>query len=257
MSQNEQIKKMKPDEAQAVESVGAVTGSRQEPVVGRMKIDLHCHTEASFDCATPLPDIAARCRKAGITVQAITDHNEVWGAQQVKMWVDEQRADGDSSLTIIVGEEVLTNEGEIIGLFLKEKIEPGLSPEECIRQIRAQGGLTLLPHGFDSFKPSRLKPEARERIADQLDIIETFNARISRPRYNRAAVEWCKSRKILMSAGSDSHRLSDIGDAWVEAPYQRISTPQDLLAALQNGVPIGTWDNPIFSLVAKWFDRFR
>lgn len=150
-----------------------------------MKIDLHCHTEASIDCITPLVSIPARCLERGIHVQAITDHNEIWAAEKLKA---QTTSDPSCDLTILVGEEISTSEGEIIGLFLHEKIEPGLSPEETIRQIREQNGLVLLPHGFDPLKRYRLRPDARERLVDEFDIIETFNARISRPKWNDIAV---------------------------------------------------------------------
>ena len=110
--------------------------------INTLRLDLHCHSEASVDCITPLNAFPARCREQGIDIQAITDHNEIWGAQRLRELA------GDD-LTVIVGEEVSTSEGEIIGLFLKEKIPKGLSPEETVAEIKAQGGLVLLPHGFD------------------------------------------------------------------------------------------------------------
>ena len=142
----------------------------------KMRLDLHCHSEASADCVTPLASFPARCRARGIRVQAITDHNEVWGAQKLKEMVQNSGAD---DLTIIVGEEVSTREGEIVGLFLNEKIPAGLSPEETVAAIKNQGGLVLLPHGFDPLKRHRLKPEALERVQNDIDIVEVFNARIS------------------------------------------------------------------------------
>lgn len=214
-----------------------------------MKIDLHCHSEASIDCITPLVDIPAQCVSKDIRVQAITDHNEVWGAKALKALVD---SDPACDLTIIVGEEISTNEGEIIGLFLKENIEAGLSAAETIQQIRAQGGLVLLPHGFDPMKRFRLKPEARERMAAEFDIIETFNARISQQHWNETAVIWAKEHNLLMSGGSDAHRLQDIGDAWTELPRGSIQTPADLLEALEFAKqPQGNWTHPVWAFVKK------
>jgi predicted metal-dependent phosphoesterase TrpH len=92
-----------------------------------------------------------------ITVQAITDHNSIWGAQKLQEYVDTQ---SDIPLTIIVGEEISTSHGELIGLFLTEKVEAGLTPEETVREIKEQGGLVLLPHGFD---PSGTAPRAMPR----------------------------------------------------------------------------------------------
>jgi predicted metal-dependent phosphoesterase TrpH len=197
-----------------------------------------------------------RCQECDIRIQAITDHNEIWGAQQLKKILENEF---DSvNLSIIIGEEVSTGEGEIIGLFLQEKIAAGLSPEETVFQIKAQGGLVLLPHGFDPLKRYRLQPEARERILADIDIVETFNARVSRPKWNRAAVDWAQTHQKLLSAGSDSHTFTDIGTAWVEVPRQKIETPHDLLAVLaEGGVPMGEWTHPVLAFLYKMGVQLR
>jgi predicted metal-dependent phosphoesterase TrpH len=170
-----------------------------------MRVDLHCHSEASSDCWTPLEAFLTRCPQEGIAVQAITDHNEIWGAVKLQEMVAEKQETLEAPLTIIVGEEISSSQGEIIGLFLKEKIEPGLSPEETVQQIKDQDGLVLLPHGFDVLKRWRLKSAARRQIAEQIDIVEAFNARISLRYWNRRAASWAREREIHLSAGSDAH----------------------------------------------------
>lgn len=179
-----------------------------------MRLDLHCHSEASHDCLTPLTTFPDRCLARGVVVQAVTDHDQIWGAQQLQQFV--RNSEFADRFTVIVGEEVSTREGEIVGLFLQERIPPGLSPEETVREIKAQGGLVLLPHGFDPLKRHRLRPAARERIADQIDIVESFNARISRPKWNRAAETWARARNLPVSGGSDAHTWRQLGDAWTE-----------------------------------------
>ena len=247
---DEQQTHLKPEEKAEIEVGGAVAPVEEIPPPGLMRVDLHCHSEASYDCDTLLRSFPLRCQECDIRIQAITDHNEIWGAQQLKGILENEF---DSiNLSIIIGEEVSTREGEVIGLFLQEKVEAGLSPEETVAQIKAQGGLVLLPHGFDPLKRYRLQPEARERIADDIDIVETFNARVSRPKWNRAAVDWAKARHKLLSAGSDSHTYTDIGTAWVEVPQQKIETPQDLLTVLaEGGVPIGEWTHPVLAFLYK------
>jgi predicted metal-dependent phosphoesterase TrpH len=218
-----------------------------------MRVDLHCHTETSWDCSTPISLFPDRCRERKIAVQAITDHDEIWGAQRLKALVEEQ----NDPLTIIIGEEITTREGEIIGLFLKEKIEPGLSPEEAVAQIKGQGGLVLLPHGFDRLKRGRLATAAIGRIAAAIDIVETFNTRISHPRYNREAALWAQARGLPMSGGSDAHTLADVGSAWVEVPAQAITGPDDLLRALTGHTPTGDWTHPVLAYAYKTWDRLR
>jgi len=253
----EQMEQVTPKEAEEIEALGAVVQEKKEGAeLGNMKIDLHCHTEASADCSTPLVLFPARCRKRGVWVQAITDHNEIWGAQKLQEMVEEEEIKkAGFPLTIIVGEEVSTTHGEIIGLFLKEKVPAGMSPKETVIAIKEQGGLALLPHGFDPLKRWRLQPTALETVADEIDIVETFNARISQLRWNQAAVDWSKLHDVPMSAGSDAHTLADIGSAWVEVPVQRIQNPQDLLSALQSGVPVGEWTHPVIAFAYKLWDR--
>lgn len=218
-----------------------------------MKIDLHCHTEASYDCITPFIDIPARCTAKGIKVQAITDHNEIWAATALKSLVED---DPEIDLTVIIGEEISTTEGEIIGLFLHEVVPPGLSPDETVRLIKQQNGLVLLPHGFDPLKVHRLQPEARDRLADEFDIIETFNARVSRPIWNETAEKWAQENHKLMSGGSDAHRLKDVGDAWVETPQRPILNSTDLVDALQiANPPQGIWTHPVWAFAKKTWEQ--
>lgn len=253
----EQMEQLTPKEVEEVETLGAVVEEekdRAEP--GNMKIDLHCHSEASADCSTPLELFPARCRERGVWIQAITDHDQIWGAQKLQEMVEEEKIKkAGFPLTIIVGEEVSTLYGEIIGLFLKEKVPAGMSPKETVAAIKEQGGLVLLPHGFDPLKRWRLQSTALETVEEEIDIVETFNARISQPRWNQAAVDWSKLHGVPMSAGSDAHTLTDIGSAWVEVPVQQVKTPQDLLTALESGVPVGEWTHPVIAFAYKFWDR--
>lgn len=217
-----------------------------------MRIDLHCHTEASHDCRTSLTQIPGRCLERKLDVLAVTDHNQIWGAVKLQELVADR-----PDLTVIVGEEVSTREGELIGLFLHEKIPAGLTPEQTVAEIREQGGLVLLPHGFDPLKTHRLRPAALERIADQIDIVEVFNARISRPTWNRAASAWTTQHNRAVSAGSDAHLLLHIGDAWVQAPRRQIVSKDDLLAALREGEVAGNWTHPAFAFMQKLLDGGR
>jgi predicted metal-dependent phosphoesterase TrpH len=252
----EQLEQLSPKETDEVETLGAVVEEKGQTEPGNMKIDLHCHSEASADCSTPLALFPARCRERGVRIQAITDHNEIWGAQKLQEIVEEEKLKkAGFPLTVIVGEEVSTTHGEIIGLFIREKIPAGMTPKETVTAIKEQGGLVVLPHGFDPLKRWRLQPTALETVADQIDVVETFNARISNLRWNQAAVDWSKLHNLPMSAGSDAHTLADIGSAWVEVPVQFIRSPQDLLAALQSGVPVGEWTHPVIAFAYKFWDR--
>jgi predicted metal-dependent phosphoesterase TrpH len=226
-----------------------VSSNGSEPAP--LHIDLHCHTEASHDCVTPLASIPPRLIARGTHVQAITDHDQIWGAQKLQELVssnDEWRG----KLTIIVGEEISTTEGEIIGLFLKERIPPGLSPEETVKAIKEQGGLVDLPHGFDPLKRHRLRPTARERIADDIDIIEVFNARISNVKWNEAARQWAADHGKLMATGSDAHTWADLGCCSGHSAWdQDVFTPDDLRAALAHIEVNGKWTHPAWAFALK------
>lgn len=216
-----------------------------------MRIDLHLHTEASKDCSSPYREVLERLRAREIGVQAVTDHDTIEGALRLRELAHE---DGEGP-QVIVGEEITTSEGELIGLFLEELVPPGLSPEETIERIRAQGGLVLLPHGFDPLKAMRLKPRARRRVASRIDIVEAFNARVSRPTRNAEARAWAAARDVAVSAGTDAHRVADVGIAWVEAPERAITGPDALLAALREGEIHGDWTHPLWAVLQKGADR--
>ncbi|WP_245900847.1 PHP domain-containing protein [Deinococcus yavapaiensis] len=218
-------------------------------------MDLHCHSEASKDCRTPIHDFPDLLLRRGIAVQAITDHNEIWGAVALRTLV--RALSLDDRLTIIVGEEVSTRDGEIIGLFLHDRIPAGMSAEDTVRAIRDQGGLVLLPHGFDPLKRHRLRPEALERVRDEIDIVESFNARVSNVRYNAEAGEWAAKRDLPASAGSDAHTDDQVGECWVQTPDRSVTTPEDLLGALRSGDIIGKWTHPAIAFVAKQLHGFR
>lgn len=236
----------RPDPAEAPR---AVAQSGATPTMAEMmRIDLHCHSEASHDSRTPLSSFVQRCKTRGISVQAITDHNQVWGAKKL------QEMCQGTGLTVIVGEEISSSEGELIGLFLEEKIPAGLSAKETIAHIKAQGGLVLLPHGFDPLKRWRLRPEVLEHLSSHIDIVETFNARISRPHWNRVAMRWADQHQLPQSAGSDAHTLAQVGNAWVQTPQRPINGPEDLLEALRVGTVMGRWTHPVVAFAYKIWD---
>lgn len=221
-----------------------------------MRMDLHCHTEVSHDCKTPLRDIPGWMLRTNTRVIAVTDHDQYRGGPELRRIIADMGL--DDRLSVVCGEEVTTSEGELIGLFLKERIPPKLTPEETVRAIKAQGGLVLLQHGFDPLKRYRLRPEATARIQDDIDIVETFNSRLSRHHWNREAARWAEAHGHLpQSAGSDAHTLRDIGEAWVETPFRLIAMPEDLLRALRLGQVAGHWTHPAYAYGLKQWRTFN
>ncbi len=144
-----------------------------------LKADLHIHTKYSMDCNMPLEKIVSRCLKIGINCVAICDHGTAEGALKMR---------DIAPFPVIVAEEILTPHGEIMGMFLKETIPSGLSVEQTISRIRAQGGLVCIPHPFDTFRSSALTNNIIEEIAEQIDIIEVFNSRALLPQSSAKAL---------------------------------------------------------------------
>jgi len=134
----------------------------------------------------------------------LTDHEGIDGALALL----------EAGQPAVIGEEILTSEGELIGLFLKEAVPKRLSPEETVAAIKEQGGLVYLEHPYDTGRRN-LREEAIERIAGQIDIVEVFNGR-SRPEVNKRAEELRSTLGVPAGAGSDAHTLKEIGSVYVE-----------------------------------------
>lgn len=184
---------------------------------------------------------------------AVTDHDVTWGAVELAAMTRTDPA--LERLKVIVGEEITTSRGEIIGLFLQERIDPGIEPLEAVQRIHDQDGLVLLPHGFDPFKAGRLRAEARDELMASIDIVEAFNRRISLPRFNRRAQEWAAANGKPVSAGTDAHTLKEVGQAWTDVPDASIDSPEDLQAALKEGEIEGRWRQPLIAYAEKLWSR--
>ena len=194
--------------------------------MARAFIDLHCHTRASFDCLSKPADVVRLAAQRGLTHIAITDHDRIDGAL-------EAQAAAPDGLTVIVGEEVKTSDGDLICVFLTEAIPPGLTPVETIAAARAQGGLVGIPHPFDTFRGSLSRGGQLAEIAPLVDWIEGHNARLV-GRGNEQAVEFAAEHARPVVAVSDAHSLIEIGVAY-SALDGDPSTPEALLAALTSG----------------------
>jgi dephospho-CoA kinase len=172
------------------------------------KLDLHMHTNASHDSLSSPEEVVRRAREIGLDRIAVTDHNEIAGA------LEAARIDPE---LVIVGEEVLTSEGlDLIGLFLDKHIPKGGSFKEVADEIHAQGGVVYLPHPFDSHRGA--SEDFLDGVADRVDLVEGFNARIHDPARNRKAMEWARQRGLPLGAGSDAHMAFEIGRGRVLMP---------------------------------------
>jgi predicted metal-dependent phosphoesterase TrpH len=206
-----------------------------------LKADLHVHTKYSVDCNTPLEKIVSHCLEIGINCIAICDHGTAEGALRIREI---------APFKVIVAEEIMTPDGEIMGLFLKETIPSRLPVKEVIAQIRAQGGLVCIPHPFDKLRRSALRHKVIEEIADQIDIIEVFNSRTILPQHSAKALAFAARYGIPKSAGSDAHTLNEIGRTYVEMP--EFKGKDDFLKALEKGKISGHITNPFIHFASAW-----
>jgi predicted metal-dependent phosphoesterase TrpH len=211
----------------------------------RIRLDMHLHTEHSVDSDATVADQLAALASAGIDVVCVTDHNTIAGAQRMR------EAAGDG-LRVIVGEEISTRDGELLGLFLDRPVPAELSCEEAIALVHEQGGIVSVPHPFSRNRPRHLRRDALDRVWPQIDCLEIFNAREISAAENQRAAAYARERNIPGAAGSDAHRASDVGRAWIE--IDDFTAPEDLLEALRTGAVHGRLapsENPLAALVRR------
>ncbi len=208
------------------------------------KVELHSHTQWSKDCIMQFETIRAVCRRRGINRIAITDHNTAEGALAM------QRLAPD---LVIVGEEIMTTEGEILGYFMKETVPPGLTPEQTIRRLRDQGAVISVSHPFDRLRQGAWEEPNLRRIIDQVDAIEIFNARCIYREDNARARAFASEIGILGTVGSDAHSRAEYGRALqIMEPFSDAQTFLEALRAGQSSQRYSGWLVHFNSKTAKW-----
>jgi predicted metal-dependent phosphoesterase TrpH len=176
----------------------------------RSYLDLHCHSSASFDSLAAPGKLVAKARRIGLTHLAITDHERIDGALRARDLAPDD-------VSIIVGEEVRSRDGDLIGLFLERAVPPGLSAVETAAAIHEQGGVVGLPHPFDRFRSSggsRAGDQQRslDVLAASVDYVEVHNARAYRDA-NPMAAAFAAAHGLPGTASSDAHSVMELGVA--------------------------------------------
>lgn len=190
----------------------AATGERSSAPEGgaRSFADLHVHTSASYDSLSRPEAVLRAAAARGLTHLAITDHETLEGALRA-------REASPAGLSVIVGQEVRTTGGDMIGLYLSERVAPGQSPLETAAAIHDQGGLVGLPHPFDRYRGSggwgRTEAELAE-LAGLIDYVEGWNARIMLGDGNVRAAEFALAHGLPAAAASDAHTVMEVGVAY-------------------------------------------
>ncbi len=172
------------------------------------RVDFHCHTHASHDSRSRIDILFNRASKQGIDKIVITDHNQIHSARE---------AFGLYPELFIVGEEILTTKGELLGVFVKEEIPAGLEPFRAIKLLREQDAFISVPHPFD-LKRHGWKLQDLFEILPFIDAIEVYNSRCLKAEDNKKAQAFAAKHKLLGTAGSDSHLIWELGRAVTVLP---------------------------------------
>jgi predicted metal-dependent phosphoesterase TrpH len=204
-----------------------------------LKADLHVHSIYSFDCRSALKDIVDACLMRKISCVALADHASADGGIALQKI---------APFKVIIAEEILTPDGEIMGMFLKTTIESPLPAEEAISRIRDQGGLVCIPHPYDRLRAAALRGKALERMLRFADIVEAYNSRSHMPGVSARIVKLAASRDLPVTAGSDAHTTDEIGSSYIE--MEDYESPAEFLLSLRNGKVTSRSSNPVVHLAS-------
>ncbi len=211
-------------------------------------LELHSHTHASGDCLMRPADIVRTCQRKGIDRLAVTDHNTIRGALELR--------DLAPRLTI-VGEEIMTTQGELLAYFVKEEVPPSLPPAETIAHLRAQGAAISVSHPFDRLRKGAWREPDLAAILPLVDAIEVFNARCLYPEDNARALAFAREHAKLGSVGSDAHSHRELGRATLRVQAAP-STSAELVAGFAAGERVTQLSSPAIhftSTFAKYWKR--
>lgn len=206
-----------------------------------IKAEFHTHTVYSPDSMTSLKEFLSVCKERKIERVAITDHNTMEGAFKAKE-MDPER--------VILGEEIETTQGEILGYFMTKQIPWGLKPREVVERLREQGAFISVAHPFDPHRGSSWAPGELEAILPYLDGIEVFNARCVRSEYNEDALAFAQKYNKFGMAGSDAHSSRELGRAAVLLPP--FNTAEELREAMRSSTLEARLSSPTIHLISTW-----
>lgn len=195
-----------------------------------LKIDFHVHTHYSLDSLNDPIKLIRKAEETGV-VPAITDHNTIKAHKQLKNYKGR----------FIPGEEIRTDKGDLIGLYLQEEIPKGTSFLEAIDRIKEQGAISYLPHMYDITRHG----VGIEELAKKVDIVETFNGHCLTDSPDKKAEIFASKNGKLTACGSDSHLLFEFGYSWNELKNFDLMNPSELLKALKTNRQV-TKRSPFF-----------
>lgn len=212
-----------------------------------LRTDLHLHTRYSFDCGTDPKKLVARCVRRGLNCVAVTDHNTIRGAIAVREL---------APFHVIVGEEISTTGGDIIGLFLEQEVPAGLEPMEAAQRVKEQGGLVSIPHPFDRVRGSAVSAQALADLLPLADIVEAFNARNILAGSDRQAMALAQTAGKAPISVSDAHTLGELGRTYVEM-MEFDGTARGFMASLRHGSLVTHRSSALVHLATTYYKLRR
>ncbi len=213
-----------------------------------LKVEFHCHSSASRDSLNRPGDLVATARRRGLGRLMVTDHNTIKGALEAR------RLDPE---LVVVGEEVLTLDGELLAYFVNEEIPRGLPPEDAIHMLRQQGAFISIPHPFDRGRHGWEEADL-VRIFPLVDAIEIFNSRSYSPIYNQQAAAFAQAHSLAVTVGSDAHTLDEVGRSSLTLPP--FTDADELRQVIRQGIPETRMSSPsvhFSSFIARIVKDFR
>lgn len=205
------------------------------------QIETHCHTLISEDSLVRPADLVAAARRKGLDRVVITDHNSITGALAAQAIDPEQ---------VIVGEEIMTRQGELLAFFVQELVPPGLEAQRTIEILRQQGAFISISHPFDVLRGGHWELADLEAIVPLIDAVEIFNARCMRPGYNEQAQTFAKLHDLPGTAGSDAHALFELGRARLVLPPFRDA--DELRSVIREAQVQGKLSSPWVHLASRY-----
>ncbi len=221
-----------------------------KPSPDRVLLDMHVHSCHSIDAMTDIATIVRVWQRKGI-LSLVCDHDSIEGSRRVYREI--RRSDPD--VPLMLAEEISTDEGEIIGVFLTEEIPPGLSAAETLGRIRDQGAVSIVPHPFCTFRSTAIRREVLHEYIDRIDIVEGYNARSPVPEENELARAYAKKHAKPVSAGSDAHTPVEIGRTY--ARMHPFDEPKELVRFLSAADIVFLKTHPAVHYVSRMVKQAR
>ncbi len=212
------------------------------------KVETHCHSQFSSDSMSKPEDLVKTARKRGLNKLVLTDHNTIRGALAA------QKLDPE---LIIVGEEILTTEGEFLAFFVQEEIPRGLPPMQALARLKEQNAFISVSHPFDYLRKGWSKETLIKMLPD-IDAIEIFNARSFTKGINQQAQEFAQEHGLAGTAGSDAHLLLEVGRTYLKTlPFENAD---QLRVVIRESDYFGFYSSPLVrfgSTFAKMIKPFQ